>query len=79
MAVKLFEKTSNRLLGTVTDDQFRFLVDALEEESQADRDYYIDSATIDMLESEGADAALIQLLRQLVEGREGLDVRWQRE
>ena len=79
MAVKLFEKDTNRLLTTVTDEQFRFLAEALEEESQTDTDYYVDAATVDMLEADGADPGLIQSLRQLVAGREGIDIRWQRD
>ncbi len=78
MPVQLFEKDTNRPLGAITDDQFRFLMDALEEESLTDTDYYIDAATIDMLEEDGADAALIQLFRQVLADREGLEVRWQR-
>jgi hypothetical protein len=78
MPVKLFEKDTDRRLGTITDDQLRFLVDALEEESPTDTDYYVDAATVDMLEEDGADPALVSLLRQLLSGREGVDVRWHR-
>ena len=78
MPVQLFEKETNRPVGMITDEQFRFLVDEFEEESPTDTDYYLDAATIDMLEEDGADPALISLLRQLLAGREGVDVRWQR-
>ena len=78
MPVQLFEKDTGRPLGTITDDQLRFLVDELEEESPTDTDYYVDAATVDMLEEDGADPALISLLRQLLAGREGVDVRWHR-
>jgi hypothetical protein len=78
MPVQLFDKDTDRSLGMITDDQFRFLVDELEEESPTDTDYYVDAATIDMLEEDGADPVLIDSLRQLLAGREGVDVRWQR-
>lgn len=78
MPVQLFEKDTNRPLGAITDDQFQFLVDAFEEESLTDTDYYVDADTIDMLEADGADAAMIQLFRQGLGDREGIEVRWQR-
>ena len=38
-------------------------MDHLEEESAEDTDFYINQATVDMLEQDGADAALVKLLR----------------
>jgi hypothetical protein len=78
MAVNLLEKDTDRPLATITDEQFRFLLDELEEESPTDTDYYLDVATVDMLEDDGADPALVGLLRQLLGGRDGLEIRWQR-
>jgi hypothetical protein len=46
MAVNLLEKDTDRPLATITDEQFRFLVDELEEESPTDTDYYLDVATL---------------------------------
>ena len=60
-------------------NSFSNSVDALEEESQTDRDYYLTAATIDILEAGGADAQLVGLLREALAGREGMDVRWARE
>lgn len=65
-------------LGSITEAQLQFLMDQLEEESLADRDYYIAAPTIEMLEGEGADPALVALLRSAVSGREGVNVRWTR-
>jgi hypothetical protein len=78
MPVNLFEKDTNRPLGTINDDQLHFLVDELEEESPTDDDYYLDASTVDMLEDDGADPKLIQLLRHMLEGRDGMEVRWER-
>jgi hypothetical protein len=49
------------------------------EESRTDQDYYLTSATIDMLEEDGADQELLRILRGALKGREGMDVRWARE
>lgn len=78
MPVQLFDKETDQSLGTISDEQFRFLVDELEEESPSDTDYYLDAATIDMLEEDGAAESLIGTLRQILAGRDGMEIRWQR-
>jgi len=60
----------------ITDEQLQFLIDHLEEESYDDQDYYLNQATIDMLARQGADPALVTLLREAVGDREGIDVVW---
>lgn len=77
--IQLRDKTTNQLLGTIGDDDLRFLVDELEEESPTDRDYYFDSDTIDMLEDDGAPATLVALLRQILGTQDGLEIRWERQ
>jgi processive 1,2-diacylglycerol beta-glucosyltransferase len=79
VAVELLDGESGRSLGTVTEEQFQLLVDALEEESVADRDYYISSATIDMLAEDGADPALLALLRSALGSRDGAEIAWRRK
>lgn len=74
--VKLYEKDRERLVAEITEDQFRFLADHLEEESDSDQDYYLNMDTLDFLEEEGADAELMGALRLAMDGREELEVRW---
>jgi hypothetical protein len=74
--IELRDAERGTQLGTITDRQLKFLVDALEEESTGDQDYYISGDTIEMLEADGADADLIGLLRRALGGREGIDIRW---
>jgi len=76
--VELYDAEHDALLGTLSDEQFQSLVDSLEEESTSDQDYYIDAATIDMLEEEAADPGLIAMLRGALGAREGMDIRWER-
>ena len=65
------------MIGRISEGDLQFLMDQLEEESSEDRDYCVDEATIDMLEEEGAPAALVSLLRIAVENHaEGLDISW---
>ena len=77
--IELRDKDSNQLLGTIGDDDLRFLVDELEEESPTDQDYYFDAATVDMLEEDGAPASLVSLLRQVLGAKDGMEIRWERQ
>ena len=77
--VQLYDAERGTRLGTISDEQLKFLVDSLEEESATDQDYYLNAATIDMLEEDGADPQLVSLLRKALAGRDGMDVRWSRE
>jgi hypothetical protein len=76
--IQLHEKETGVFLGTITDAQLQFLIDQLEEESPDDRDYYIDHATLDLLEAVGAEADLLGLLRQALGTRAGIEIVWSR-
>jgi processive 1,2-diacylglycerol beta-glucosyltransferase len=76
--VQLFDKQTGAAIGTLTDDQFQFLVDHLEEESPEDDDYYLNRTTVDLLEEQGAAPELVAVLRGALGDREDLDVRWAR-
>ena len=54
------------------------LVDALEEESSDDQDYYIDAATIDVIGDGRATDHLLKVLRTALGDSEGVDIRWNR-
>jgi hypothetical protein len=75
--INLYDNESNRLLGTVSDADLQALIDALEEESSDDQDYYINADTIDLLSTTGSPQ-LIGLLRTALGSSEGLEIRWQR-
>jgi hypothetical protein len=77
--ITLREKDSGKRLGSISEEELQSLVDALEEESRSDTDYWIDAPTVDMLEEEGASVHLVALLRSAVNGRDGVDVAWTRE
>ena len=77
--IELRDKATDEYLGTIEDDDLQFLIDDLEEDSPEDRDYYIDSDTIQMLEDDGAPASLITLLRKSLGSQDGVEIRWRRE
>jgi processive 1,2-diacylglycerol beta-glucosyltransferase len=76
--ITLRDKDGGQLIGSVTEEEFQVLVDALEEESDEDTDYYIEAGTIEMLEDEGAPESLVKLLRDALGTREGVEVAWSR-
>jgi hypothetical protein len=76
----LRDKSDGSLIGNISEDDMRFLMEQLEEESEDDGDYYIDEGTVDLLEEEGGSVSLIKLLRDAVtEKADGIDVEWTRD
>ena len=73
---RLYIEESNTVLGEITEEELRSLLDNLEEESLADTDYYITQDTLDYLATKGADARLVALLRQGIGAEDGIDIRW---
>jgi hypothetical protein len=79
MPYRLYIKDSGKLLGALTAEQVQTLVDLLEEEDDDDRDYYIDRDMLEFLEGEGADAALLDMIRPHVGEDEGIEIEWREE
>ena len=76
--IDLYNAATNQLIGSVTEADLQVLVDALEEESSQDQDYYIDGATIDVLGDGRATDHLLGLLRSALGSSDGVDIRWRR-
>jgi hypothetical protein len=76
--IDLYNKATNELLGSITEADLKVLVDALEEESSEDQDYYIDAATIDVIGDGRASDYLLKLLRTALGDSDGVDIRWNR-
>jgi hypothetical protein len=76
--IDLYNKTTGEKLGSITEADLRVLVDALEEESSDDQDYYIDAATIDVIGDGKATEHLLGLLRTALGNADGVDISWQR-
>jgi hypothetical protein len=74
--INLREKDTDRSLGSISEAQFQFLVDQLEEETMGDNDYAISKTLLDYFESQGADPELVSLLRNALAGRDEMDIVW---
>lgn len=78
MGVRITDKADDKVLGEIREEEFQFLVDQLEEESSRDADYFIDQATVEVLEGAGGSASLVSLLRTAVGTSDGIDIAWAR-
>jgi len=76
--IDLYNANTNQLLGQITEADLKVLVDALEEEGINDQDYYINTATIDVIADGKATEHLVRLLRTALGTSDGVDIRWQR-
>jgi hypothetical protein len=76
--IDLYNVSTNQLIGSITEADLQVLVDALEEESEEDQDYYIDLATIGVIADGRATTHLVGLLRGALGSSDGVDIRWER-
>jgi hypothetical protein len=76
--IDLYNAETNALIGSITEQDLHVLMDALEEESSDDQDYYITAETIDVIGDGKATEHLLNLLRTALGSAEGVDIRWQR-
>jgi hypothetical protein len=74
--IEIRDKETGELLGTISEEQLKFLIDNLEEEYEGDQDYYINQATLNMFEAGGIDAGLLQFLRKALGTRESMEIIW---
>ena len=77
--IKLFDKDSGGILGSISEEQMKFMVDQLEEEGLEDRDYAITPMTLSLFEGEGADPVLVSMLRSALGDRDEMTISWQGE
>ena len=75
---RLIQKDGDRYLGNISDADVKVLIDSLEEEDRADKDYFIDGATVSILESAGASKVLVDMLLAAIGDSDGIDVRWEK-
>ena len=77
--IRIYDEATGTEYGTISEAQLQALTSQLEEESLEDTDYYINQATVDLLEEKKLDSGLVALLRNALGDREDMDIRWARE
>jgi hypothetical protein len=74
--IELREKGTTTVIGTITEEQLQALSSEMEAESSTDRDYYLTRETLEMLEDDGVDPTLVQMLRRAMGSRTELEIEW---
>ena len=74
--INLHEKGTNKTLGQISEEQLQYLIDHLEEEWLEDQDYAITPLLLQVFEEQGADPALVSLLREALGGRDEIEIVW---
>jgi hypothetical protein len=74
---RLYRVDNGETIGPISDKHVAFLVEQLEEESDDDRDYFVDRDTLELLSDNGADPELIALIEKAIGEDEGIDVAWE--
>ena len=77
--IKVYNKSTNELLGRISKDDLNFLAERLEEEGRADSDYYLRSDTVAEFEKQGASPKLIEILRSGFRGKDSMEIRWEQD
>jgi len=74
--VKIYENSSNRLLGQISEAQLQVLIDQLEEESGDDQDYFLNRDTLDLLAKGGAEPQTLAILETALGTSGQGEIRW---
>ena len=74
--ITLRNKETSATVGTITEEELKFIIDLLEEEDSQDRDYWIDQMTLDYFEENGCDDHLLEMLKDALGDGEGIEIEW---
>lgn len=75
--IEIYENDSDDLVGVITEAQLDFLMEELEESSESDREFNIDTSTLLLLEELGADEELLEVLQNALGDGEAAEIRWE--
>jgi processive 1,2-diacylglycerol beta-glucosyltransferase len=73
---ELYLKSNNTHLGHISDDDLRFLIANLEEESLTDEDYTITRLTFEFLKDQGMTPGLQAMLEKALGDKEEVEIKY---
>jgi hypothetical protein len=76
--VRVYETGTNQLCGTLSDHQYEVLTEGLEEEDLEDADCTISADTIELLEDQGVEPDLLEILRAALGDKPEVTIRCER-
>jgi hypothetical protein len=74
--IEIYNKRSGEYIGTISQEQLRFLQDQMEEESLQDKDYSITPLEVEYFLGQGADPELVDLLRSALGDKQEVVIMW---
>ena len=77
--IALYDAASGARVGRITEKQLEALIGWMEEESTADRDYYLTAEDCELMQEQGIDPSLVAALQEALHGREDMDIRYAQE
>ena len=75
--IKLFDNENEKEIGLITEPQLEFLVEELADESLDEYTYNINASVISYLEGNGAESALVKMLRGALGSRTSMELRYE--
>jgi processive 1,2-diacylglycerol beta-glucosyltransferase len=75
---ELYLKSTNKHLGHITEDDLKFLIAQLEEESEDDEDYAISRMTLDYMKGQRISPNLLTLLEEALGEADEVEVKFTR-
>jgi len=76
--VRVYETGTNQLCGTLSERQYEVLTEGLEEEDLEDADCTISADTIELLEDQGVEPDLLEILRTALGDKLEVTIRCER-
>lgn len=67
---------TKEIIGSITDEELDEIIDALEEESEDDQDYYIDADTLEFMEGLEVSPPVIAMLKTALADKEFIEIEW---
>lgn len=74
--IELRNKLTADSIGQINGEQLAFLIAFLEEEHEADQDYWLNRETLELMAEGGGDSELIGLLRKAMGEGDELEIEW---
>ena len=74
--IELFNKDTGVRIGELSESQFDFLMDNIENEYLEDINYIIDEKVIELLKERGAENKILNLLKHALKGKKSISIAY---
>lgn len=74
--IELFNKETGERIGELSESQFDFLMDNIENEYLEEINYIIDNEVITLLKERGADKKILNLLKHALNGKKNITIAY---